>query len=58
MNAIIWWVAVSLAILLVFKAWQNLLRANRPRFKRRIYLSAFWFVLALCRKRLSKSALV
>jgi hypothetical protein len=48
MRAIIWWVAVSLAILLVVKAWQNLLLADHPRFKRRIYLSAFWFVLALC----------
>ena|ERR1700722_8402134 len=48
MSAIIWWVAVSLAILLVFKAWQNLLRADRPRSKRRIYVSALWFVLALC----------
>jgi hypothetical protein len=48
MSAIIWWVAVSLAILLVFKAWQNLLRSDRPRSKRRIYVSALWFVLALC----------
>jgi hypothetical protein len=48
MNAIIWWVVVSSAIVLVFKAWQNLLRADRPRSKRRIYISALWFVLALC----------
>jgi hypothetical protein len=48
MSAIIWWVTVSFAILLAFKAWQNLLRADRPRSKRRIYVSAFWIVVALC----------
>ncbi|HEY2684622.1 MAG TPA: hypothetical protein VGI93_13990 [Steroidobacteraceae bacterium] len=48
MSASIWWVSVVLTLLVVLKAWQNLLTTRRTQRKRRILVSALWFSLAIC----------